>query len=118
VVAILLAIAGLYGVLGYAVAQRTREMGIRAALGGSVRSLVELVMRDGMRIIAFGLVGGLVGGWAATRVIQSMLYGVSPLDVPTWVGAVVLMVVVGLLAALVPALRAGRVDPVIAMREE
>ncbi|MGH7626970.1 MAG: FtsX-like permease family protein, partial [Gemmatimonadaceae bacterium] len=115
-VAILLAIAGLYGVLGYAVAQRTREMGTRAALGGSVGSLVELVMRDGMRIIAFGLVGGLVGGWAATRVIQSMLYGVSPLDVPTWVGAVVLMVVVGLLAALVPALRAANQEPADAVR--
>ena len=111
-VAMLLAIAGLYGVLGYVVAQRTRELGIRAALGSPARSLVQLVLRDGLRMVLIGLAGGLLGGWAATRLIQSMLYGVSPLDVPTWVVASLLMIVVGLLAALLPALRAARVDPV------
>lgn len=117
-VALVLALAGLYGVLGYVVAQRTKELGIRAALGGSTRSLMALVTRDGLRMIGGGMILGMAGGWAATRVITYMLYGVSPLDVPTWIGALVLMLAGGLLVTLIPALRAAHSDPVIAMRAD
>ena len=117
-VAIVLAVAGLYGVLAYAVAQRTKELGIRAALGGSTGTLVQLVMRDGLRMILGGLLCGLIAGWAVTRLMQFMLYGVSPLDTLTWVGASTLMIAAGLVAALIPALRAARADPLIAMRAE
>lgn len=117
-VAIVLAVAGLYGVLGYVVAQRTRELGVRAALGSSAGALVGLVTRDGLRMIAAGLILGLLGGWAVTRVLGFMLYGVSPLDVPTWALAAALMVVAGIAATLVPAWRAARADPLIAMRDE
>lgn len=117
-VAIVLAVAGLYGVLAYAVAQRTKELGIRAALGGSTGTLVRLVMRDGLRMMLGGLLGGLIAGWAVTRLMQFMLYGVSPLDTFTWLGASTLMIAAGLVAALVPALRAARADPLIAMRAE
>ncbi|HEY5060904.1 MAG TPA: FtsX-like permease family protein, partial [Gemmatimonadaceae bacterium] len=117
-VALVLAIAGLYGVLGYVVAQRTREMGIRAALGSSPALLIALVMHDGARMVAGGLVLGLTGGYAATRLMTFMLYGVSPLDGPTWAVALLLMTAAGLFAALVPALRTARVDPLLAMHSD
>jgi putative ABC transport system permease protein len=117
-VALVLALAGLYGVLGYVVAQRTKELGIRAALGSSTRSLMALVTRDGLRMIGGGMVLGAAGGWAATRVIAFMLYGVSPLDVPTWIGALVTMLAAGAAVTLIPAVRAARSDPIIAMRSD
>ena len=117
-VALVLALAGLYGVLGYVVAQRTRELGIRAALGGSTRALMALVTVDGLRMIGGGALIGLTGGWAATRVMTSMLYGVSPLDARAWMGALLLMLAGGLGVTVVPALRAARSDPVIAMRAD
>ena len=117
-VAIVLAAAGLYGVLSYAVAQRTRELGIRAALGSPTRSLMRLITFDGMRLVAGGLVLGLIGGAAATRLMTFMLYGVNPLDTATWSLAALIMVAVGLAATLVPAARAMRVDPIIAIRTE
>jgi len=117
-VAIVLAVAGLYGVLSYVVAQRTRELGIRSALGSPKSSLVGLVTRDGLLLVAGGLVLGLIGGAAVTRLMTFMLYGVSPLDALTWTLAVVGMLVAGLLATLVPATRATRVDPLIAIRAE
>jgi ABC-type antimicrobial peptide transport system permease subunit len=117
-VAILLAVAGLYGVLSYVVAQRTRELGIRAALGSSSGRTLGLVTRDGMVLVAIGMVLGLFGGAMVTRLMTFMLYGVSPLDGATWVVAAAVMVVAGLAATLVPAWRATRVDPLIAMRAE
>jgi predicted permease len=117
-VAILLAIAGLYGVLSYVVAQRTRELGIRAALGSPTGSLMGLVTRDGMMLVAGGLVLGLAGGAAVTRLMTFMLYGVNPLDGATWSIAVVLMIGAGLLATLIPAARATRADPLIAIRAD
>ena len=117
-VAIVLAIAGLYGVLSYVVAQRTREMGIRAALGSPTRGLMGLVTRDGLGLVAGGVVIGLAGGAAVTRLMAFMLYGVSPLDTAAWVGAVVVMVSAGVVATVVPASRATRADPLIAMRTE
>ncbi|HEX3867713.1 MAG TPA: ADOP family duplicated permease, partial [Gemmatimonadaceae bacterium] len=117
-VAILLAVAGLYGVLSYVVAQRTRELGIRAALGSSRGSLMRLVTRDGMTLVAGGLILGLAGGAAVTRFMVFMLYGVNPLDASTWTYAVLLMAAAGILATLVPARRATRVDPMIAIRAD
>jgi ABC-type antimicrobial peptide transport system permease subunit len=117
-VAILLAMAGLYGVLSYVVAQRTRELGIRAALGSPTGSLMRLIARDGLTLVFGGIVLGLIGGAAVTRLMEFMLYGVSPLDVPTWTVSALLMVVAGFAATLVPAVRATRVDPLTAIRAE
>lgn len=117
-VALVLALAGLYGVLSYAVAQRTREIGIRAALGSSRGALIRLVTTEGLQLVAAGLVVGLSGGLAVTRLMAFMLYGVSPLDAITWVAASALMVVAAMLAAAIPAHRASRVDPLIAMRTD
>src|SRR6185312_16282042 len=108
-VALLLAIAGLYGVLSYAVAQRTREIGIRSALGSPRGAILRLITFHGMRLVCVGLVLGVLGGVIATRFMTSMLYGVSPLDATTWVAAVGIMVVTGTVACLVPARRATRV---------
>ena len=118
VVALVLAIAGLYGVLSYAVAQRTRELGIRAALGSSAAGLMRLMAREGMQLVGAGLVLGSLGGLAATRLITFALYGVSPLDAVTWAAALLLMLSAGLVATLLPARRATRVSPLIAIQAE
>jgi putative ABC transport system permease protein len=118
IVAVLLAVAGLYGVLSYAVAQRTRELGIRTALGSSTPVTLRMVTREGMQLVGIGIAGGVVGGALVTRVLASLLYGVSRADAPTWLFATTALAVAGLLASLVPAYRATRVDPVIAMRTE
>ena len=118
VVALVLAVSGIYGVLSYAVAQRAREFGIRSALGSTAGRTLALVTRQGMTLIAIGLALGLVGGTAVTRLMESMLFGVSPLDVPTWAAATAALAVVGVLATLVPAFRATRADPLVAIRAE
>jgi predicted permease len=117
-VAMVLALAGLYGVLSYAVAQRTREIGIRAALGSPRTRLMRLVTGAGLRLVVIGLVLGMVGGLAVTRLMVFMLYGVSPLDLTTWALAVGLMLVAAMAAATIPALRAARVDPLVAIQAE
>jgi predicted permease len=117
-VAVILALAGLYGVLSYAVAQRTREIGIRAALGSPRTALIRLVAGEGLRLVSIGLLLGLLGGLATTRLMVFMLYGVSPLDLATWALAVVLMIVAAMIASSVPALRAARVDPLVAIQAE
>jgi ABC-type antimicrobial peptide transport system permease subunit len=117
-VALILAIAGLYGVLSYAVAQRTRELGIRAALGSSTPALLKLMTWEGMRLVGIGLVLGSLGGVLLTRYITFALYGVSPLDVKTWSASLVIMAVAGLLATLIPARRATRVSPLVAIQAE
>jgi putative ABC transport system permease protein len=117
-VAIVLAVAGLYGVLSYAVAQRTREFGIQLALGSPPRLLLRRVTTQGLRLVVVGLVVGLAGAVSVTRLMEFMLYGVSPLDARTWVLATGALLGAGLLAALVPARRATRVDPVRALQAE
>jgi predicted permease len=117
-VALFLALAGLYGVLSYSVAQRSRELGIRTALGSSPVATIRLVTGQGMALVGAGLGAGLVGAVALTRVLQSLLYGVSPLDPVTWLLATTLLAAAGLVAALGPARRATQVDPLVAMRAD
>jgi ABC-type antimicrobial peptide transport system permease subunit len=117
-VALALAVAGIYGVLSYAVAQRTREFGIRTALGSSAGDILGLVTRQAMVLLAIGIGIGLAGSFAATKLLVSLLYGVSPLDAPAWLAATATLAVAGLLAALLPAWRATRADPVVALRAE
>ena len=117
-VALVLTVAGLYGVLSYAVAQRTRELGIRVALGSSRGRLVQLVTLDGVTLVVVGLLVGFVASFALTRLMVSILFGVSPVDSPTWVLAGASLIVPTALATVIPALRASRADPVIAMRVE
>lgn len=118
IVAIVLAIAGLYGVMSYVVAQRTRELGIRNALGGSAGQVLTLIAAQGGRLVAIGVVLGLAGAAAVTRLLTSFLYGISPLDISTWAFAALLLIVAGVVATLIPSWRATRVDPLVAMRTE
>jgi putative ABC transport system permease protein len=109
---------GLYGVMAYGVAQRTREFGIRLALGARPGEVLALVLRGGLGLIATGLVVGVVGGALATRLLASSLYGVDPLDPTTFAGVAAILVAVGMVASYVPARRATRVDPIAALRSE
>ncbi len=118
VVALVLAEAGLYGVMSYSVAQRTRELGIRTALGSPVFVTLQSVTSQGMGMVAIGLTAGIFGGALATKLLQSLLYGVSRADLITWIGAPLALAAAGLLATIIPAIRATKVDPVIAMRVE
>jgi putative ABC transport system permease protein len=115
---VLLAAVGLYGTLAYLTAQRTREFGIRLALGSSVKSIVAIVIRESVLLAAAGATVGLVGVAAVTRAIRELLYGVRPLDGVTLVGVVGLVGIVALGAASVPAWRATRIDPQMSLRSE
>ena len=117
-VALVLAVAGLYGVMSYAVEQRTREIGIRSALGSTRGGLLVLVLRQGLRLTAGGVGIGLLGGLALTRLLGGLLYGVSPLDATTWVLVTLALLAVAAAAVLVPGRRAAAVDPMVAIRVE
>lgn len=117
-VALALTITGLYGVISYSVAQRTRELGIRAALGSTRRQTLGLVLRDAMALAAVGLLIGAVSGIALTRLLEGILYGVSPLSVSVWVSALAVLFAAAAVASSVPAIRAARVDPLEAIRYE
>ena len=116
--AMLLAAVGIYGVVSYAVAGRTREFGLRMALGARPRNVVWLVLRKGMAPVWIGMLIGLGASLAATRLLESYLYGVSASDPMTFVAAAILLGVVALLASCIPARRATKVDPMIALRYE
>jgi ABC-type antimicrobial peptide transport system permease subunit len=116
--ALLLAGVGIYGVISYAVSERTFEIGVRVALGAPRGAVVALMLGEGMRLAAIGLVLGLAGALAAARLLGSLLVGVSPLDVPTLAVGARALGAVALLASYVPARRAARVDPLLAMREQ
>jgi putative ABC transport system permease protein len=116
--ALLLAAVGIYGVVSYTVAQRTRELGLRMALGADPRAMLRLVMRRSMVLIAGGTVCGLVAAFAVTRLIAGLLYAVGPLDPVVFISVSVLLAGAGILATIVPARRATRVDPIVALRIE
>jgi predicted permease len=117
VVAVLLAALGVYGVLAYLVSQRTREFGVRMAIGAMPSSLMRLVVRQGALLTIAGLVTGVAGAMAASKLLSSFLYGVARSDVATYIAIALVVGATGILAALIPALRATRVDPIIALRE-
>jgi ABC-type antimicrobial peptide transport system permease subunit len=116
--AILLAAVGLYGVLGYFVAERAHEIGIRRSLGAPVSSVVRLVMEQGIVPVGVGLVLGLVAAFAGTRYLESLLFGVDARDPASFGGAAAFLVCVALLAMLLPAWRAARVDAMVALRQD
>jgi ABC-type antimicrobial peptide transport system permease subunit len=113
-----LAVVGLYAVLAHLVADRTREIGIRAALGADRARVVRFVVRQGAVLVGGGIVAGLLGAAALTRLVASLLSGVSERDPITFTAVPLLLAFVAMLATLVPAWRAARVDPVIALRSE
>jgi putative ABC transport system permease protein len=116
VFALLLAGIGIYGVVAYSVAERTHEIGIRVALGAARGDVVRMVMRRIFTLVLPGLVLGIAGALATTRVLTSLLFEVKPNDPGTFVGVAVLLAVVAVLAGLVPARRASKVDPLVALR--
>ena len=116
--ALCLACVGLYGVISYAVAQRTRELGVRIALGASRARVVWLVARQSARLVLVGVAAGLVGAYFAVGLLASLLYGVRPTDPGTFALVPAILALVALVAAVIPAARAARVDPIIAMRAE
>jgi len=118
VLAVLLSAIGIYGVISYAVVQRTHEIGIRAALGANAGMLMRLVLRNGMALAGLGLVLGFLGALGLTRLLSTLLFGVSPRDPLTITGAAGMLAAVALVACYVPARRAARLDPLIALRDE
>jgi predicted permease len=117
VVALVLSAIGIYGVLAFGVAQRVREFGIRQALGADQRSILSLVLTQGLRTIGIGLALGLIGAVVLTRLLQAQLFGVSPHDVGIFSGVTLLLLAVALLACYIPARRATEVDPMVALRD-
>ncbi len=117
-IALILVAAGIYGVMSFYVAQRTHEIGIRVAMGASWSGVQKLVLGQGLKLATIGVVVGLVGIFATTKLTESMVYGVSPTDPATLIAGIVFLVGVGLLGSLLPALRASRVDPILALRDE
>jgi putative ABC transport system permease protein len=116
--ALALAAAGVFGVLAFAVSQRTREFGIRMALGAQRGDVLAMVVRGGLRITLLGVALGLAGAAAVTRSLATLLFNVQPLDPVTFAAAPILLSLVALAACALPALRASRVDPAVALRQE
>jgi putative ABC transport system permease protein len=116
--AAVLAAIGLYGVMSFTVTQRSKELGVRLALGAGTEDVLRLVLTQGMQLVLFGVGIGLVAALALSRVLRSMLFNVSATDPLTFVLISLLLVVVTLLATWLPARRATRVDPVVVLRQE
>jgi ABC-type antimicrobial peptide transport system permease subunit len=116
--ALLLAAVGLYGVLSYSVAQRRREIGVRTALGATRSRIVWLIVREGMTVAVLGLAAGVAASAAVTRLMQSLLVGVEPLDAVSFVLGPLALLVVAFIACIVPARSAADTDPAITLRSE
>jgi putative ABC transport system permease protein len=116
--ALLLAAVGTYGVMSYAARQRTREIGIRMAIGASSRAILGLLLGRGVALVAAGIAAGLLGAVALTRALRTLLFGVSTSDPLVFVGVTATLATVAIVAAWVPARRATRLEPVVALREE
>jgi putative ABC transport system permease protein len=117
-IALLLAAVGLYGVLAYSVAQRTHEIGVRMALGAQRRNVLSLIVGHGMRLVIMGVVVGIVAALALTRVMRNLLYEVQANDPITFVAGSVFLLLTALLACWLPARRAARIEPMVALRYE
>lgn len=117
-VSLLLAVIGVYGVMSYTVAQHTREIGIRMALGARPRSILKLIMGRGVVLVSIGVIVGVLASFGLTRFIENMLFGVTPTDPITFVIIVTILGAVALLACLIPAQRAMRVDPIVVLRHQ
>jgi ABC-type antimicrobial peptide transport system permease subunit len=116
--ALLLTCLGLYGILSFQVAQRTREIGVRVALGATLRSVIGMVSQQALKLVLLGGAVGLVVALATTRSLAALLYGVTPVDPTTFAAALLLLVSAAVLASWVPARRATKVDPMVALRSE
>ena len=116
--ALLLAAIGIYGVISYSVTQRTHEMGLRIALGAKPGDLAALIVRQGMKLALVGVAVGTAASLGLTQLMSSLLYGVRPNDPITLVGGALLLAAVALLGCYIPARRAAKVDPIVALRQE
>lgn len=117
-IALLLSLTGIYGVLAYAVTKRTSEIGVRLALGANPRNILSLIVAQGMRPILLGIAVGLAGAFALSRFLTTMLFGIKPADPVTYIGVALLVTATALIACCIPAHRASRVDPALALRQE
>jgi ABC-type antimicrobial peptide transport system permease subunit len=117
-IALLLSAVGIYGMLAYDVSRRTREIGIRSAIGATRRQIVILILRQGLWKTGLGVIAGLAGAVALSRFVSSLLFEVQPIDYFVYAAVALLLTVVALVASWLPARRAAKVDPVIALRAE
>jgi putative ABC transport system permease protein len=117
-IALVIAVIGVYGVMVYSVTRRTHEMGVRIALGAQGRDVLNMVVAEGLRMALIGVAIGIAGALGLTRAISSFLYGVTATDAATFVSVCVLLISAACLAAYIPARRATKVDPLVALRHE